>query len=65
MGAIKEQAQLDSDTFINGRLLKSMEGLHIDENFLGLFKYQVQVLYTLFFHFKDLSAQVIQQTQQA
>ena len=65
MGAIKEQAQVDSETFINGRLLKSMEGIQVDENFLNLFKYQVQVLYTLFFHFKDLSAQVAQQTQLA
>lgn len=65
MNSIKEQAQVDSETFINNRLLKSMEGIQVDENFLNLFKYQVQVLYTLFFHFKDMSAQVSQQTQVA
>ena len=56
MTAINEQAQVDSETFIKGRLLKSMEGIAVDEAFLNLFKYQVQVLYTLFFHFKELSA---------
>lgn len=65
MSSIKEQAQIDSETFINGRLLKSMEGIQVDENFLNLFKYQVQVLYTLFFHFKDLSMHLSQQTQTA
>ena len=65
MISIKDQAQKDSETFINGRLLKSMEGIQVDENFLNLFKQQVQVLYTLFFHFKDLSVQVSQQTQVA
>lgn len=65
MASIKDQAQVDSETFINGRLLRSMEGIQVDENFLNLFKYQVQVLYTLFFHFKDLSLQVSQQTQTA
>lgn len=37
----------------------------MDENFLNLFRYQVQVLYTLFFHFKELTAQVNKQTQVA
>lgn len=58
MTSINEQAQVDSETFIKGRLLKSMEGIQVDENFLSLFRYQVQVLYTLFFHFKELTAQV-------
>lgn len=58
MTSINEQAQIDSETFIKGRLLKSMEGIQVDENFLSLFRYQVQVLYTLFFHFKELTAQV-------
>lgn len=35
----KDQAKNDSEIWINKRLLKSMEGVDIDKNFLSLFSY--------------------------
>ena len=51
----KEQALTDSDTWIQKRLLKSMEGQPIDKNFLGLFQYQLQILYQLYFYTKEIN----------
>ena len=51
----KEQASSDSDTWIQKRLLKSMEGQPIDKNFLGLFQYQLQILYQLYFYTKEIN----------
>ena len=48
----KDQAKNDSEIWINKRLLKSMEGVDIDKNFLSLFSYQLQILYKLYFHGK-------------
>lgn len=45
----------DSDTWIKTRLLKSLEGQTPDENFLGLFQYQLQNLYQLYFYMKELN----------
>ena len=37
----KDQAKNDSEIWINKRLLKSMEGVEIDKNFLNLFQFQL------------------------
>lgn len=58
MEKYKEQASTDSTMWINKRLLKALEGMEIDQMLLSLFQLQLQTLYQLYFHLKDLNHSV-------
>lgn len=48
----KDQASTDAEDWIQMRLMKAMDGVELDTNFISLFQHQMVTLFQLYFHLK-------------